>query len=77
MEATLSKWGNSMGIRIPKVFLNDLQLEEGSTVIIEQEGNKIVITPKGPSLENMLSRINQGNIHEEIDTGAPRGKEAW
>lgn len=77
MQATLSKWGNSVGIRIPNLILKDLQLEEGSEVLIEEENNKIVISPKGPKLEDLISQINRDNIHKEIDSGFSVGNEAW
>ena len=77
MQATLSKWGNSVGIRIPNLILKDLQLEEGSEVLIEEENNKIIISPKGPKLEDLISLINSDNLHQEIDSGFSVGNEAW
>jgi antitoxin MazE len=32
MESTVQKWGNSLGVRIPKIFANHLALEDGSLI---------------------------------------------
>ncbi len=77
MEATLSKWGNSIGIRIPSLILKELQLEDGSAVVIEEDGKRIIISPKRPILEEYISKINENNIHKEIDSGFSVGNEAW
>jgi antitoxin MazE len=76
MEAVIKKWGNSLGIRIPNLIVKDLSLKDGSLVEIRDEGNKIVIRPKN-KLSEMLNLINETNIHEEVETNGPVGKELW
>ena len=44
MEARLQKWGNSDGVRIPKAFLQSLNLKTNDKIIIEQVDDKIVIS---------------------------------
>jgi antitoxin MazE len=42
--------------------------------------SKIVITPIGGkkySLEELLKGVSKNNLHGEIDTGSPIGKEIW
>lgn len=77
MEGTVSKWGNSLGIRIPSLISKDLNLEEGSRVRIEKENDRIVISPKGDSIETMVKAINAENMHGETDTGPSVGNEIW
>ena len=78
MEAVVKKWGNSLGIRIPNHIVRGFSLKDGSHVDINDEGQKIVVKPTNKiSLSEMLSKINKHNIHEEIDTGGPVGKEIW
>ena len=43
MTATIVKWGNSRGIRLPKPFLETLDLNENDTVDIMTENDAIVI----------------------------------
>ncbi|GHV12561.1 multidrug transporter MatE [Spirochaetia bacterium] len=78
MEAAIKKWGNSLGIRIPNLIVRELSLKDGSFVDIKDEGNEIIIKPKGNNeLSAMLNLINEKNIHGEIETSGPVGKEAW
>ncbi len=78
MKATIQKWGNSLGVRIPSMMAKDLMLEHGSEVELIEEDNRIIIQPqRGPRLEELLEAINESNIHEEVKTDGPRGNEAW
>jgi len=43
MTATITKWGNSRGIRLPKPYLENLGIKENDSVDISLEGNAIVI----------------------------------
>ncbi|MDR0305320.1 MAG: AbrB/MazE/SpoVT family DNA-binding domain-containing protein [Chitinispirillales bacterium] len=78
MEAMVRKWGNSLGIRIPAVVIRDLSLKDGSLVDINDNGKEIIVKPvKKHRLSEMLSKINEDNIHGEIETGVSVGKEIW
>ena len=78
MEAVVKKWGNSLGIRIPNHIIRGLSLKDGSFVDINERKQEIIIKPiKKNSLSEMLSKINKQNLHDEIDTGGPVGKEIW
>ncbi|MCG9875916.1 MAG: AbrB/MazE/SpoVT family DNA-binding domain-containing protein [Leptospiraceae bacterium] len=78
MESTIQKWGNSLGIRIPKLFAKQLDLNDGSQVEVVQEGNKIIIYPYiRESLDEKLKKINIKNIHSETSTGDRIGNEFW
>ncbi|TAN48753.1 MAG: AbrB/MazE/SpoVT family DNA-binding domain-containing protein, partial [Rhodospirillales bacterium] len=45
MQAQLARWGNSLGVRIPKDIARRTGLTAGTQVEIETENNRIVITP--------------------------------
>jgi len=78
MEAIVKKWGNSLGIRIPNLIVRELALKDGSFVDINDRGKTIIIKPiQKNKLSEMLGRINEKNIHKEIETGGPVGKEIW
>ena len=78
METIIKKWGNSLGVRIPSFIVKDLSLKDGSCVDIDDFGDNIVIKPKNKiSLSQMLSNINEDNIHNEIETSTPMGNEIW
>jgi mRNA interferase MazF len=46
MQTRIVKWGNSQGIRIPKAFLQSLQLEENDIVDLIFERDKIIISKR-------------------------------
>jgi len=77
MEVVIKKWGNSLGVVIPKVIANDFNLKDGSSVEIENSNGNIIISPKRNNLTDMLSQINSSNIHDEADFGHTSGKEIW
>ncbi len=77
MEIVIKKWGNSLGVRIPKIIAKDLHLKDGISVEVEENNGSIIITPQRYNLNDLLNQINKSNIHEEIDTGSPLGKEIW
>jgi antitoxin MazE len=80
MITKVQKWGNSLALRIPKSFADDVQLENDSAVDINIVKGKIIITPIAPpqfALEDLLNAVNKKNIHEEIQTGSVKGKEIW
>jgi len=78
MEAMVQKWGNSLGIRIPNLIVREFSLKNGSVVNINDNGNEITIKPvKKSRLSEMLNNINDENIHGEITTTGPVGKEIW
>lgn len=44
MLTTISKWGNSLGVRIPKNILIASGIREQDDVMISVDGNRIIIT---------------------------------
>jgi antitoxin MazE len=80
MKARVQKWGNSLGIRIPKVLAQEVALAPDSEVDLSTQDGTIVISPvmqKVVSLRQLLSKVTKENIHGEISTGKVEGGEAW
>jgi antitoxin MazE len=79
MKTKIQKWGNSLGLRIPKTFAQEARIDDGSSVDIKIEGKKLVIKPLKSSfnLDALLAQVTPQNIHEEIDAGQSIGKEVW
>jgi len=78
MEAVVKKWGNSLGVRIPTVIAKQFSLRDGLPVDISGSGDEITVKPvKKSSLTEMLGKITERNIHREIETGRPVGREIW
>ena len=74
MFTTISKWGNSLAIRIPKSLAAQLGISENSKVSLELDGDRLIIR-RGQALEDMLAQINEHNHHTLMLDGNPRGKE--
>jgi len=80
MEARVQKWGNSLGIRIPKALAEELGLSNNTTVLLSLIDGKLVISPLVKpvfNLHQLLSKVTKNNIHHEVDTGPATGGEVW
>jgi antitoxin MazE len=77
MQIVVQKWGNSLGIRIPNLYVKEFDLRNGSSVEIIEESGKLVIVPKRLSLDELLSKISSENLHNEVSTGSIVGVEEW
>lgn len=77
MEARVKKWGNSLGVRIPRSVANDVGLHEDSVVDLKSENGQLVISPKGKTynLDDLLAQVTPENIHPETAWGRAIGKE--
>jgi antitoxin MazE len=79
MRTQIQKWGNSLALRIPKSFATESHIEAGSVVDLSiTEGKLIVIPVSEPTytLDELLAGVTKDNLHAEVDTGSPTGKEA-
>ena len=80
MQTKIQKWGNSLGLRIPRSLAADVQVEEGSTVDLSVENGRLLLRPlrtRKYALSDLLKKVNPRNVHGEVSTGEPVGREAW
>ena len=80
MQSRVQKWGNSLALRIPKSFAQEVGIDRDAPVDISLENGKLVIEPISKpvlTLEQLLSQVTEDNIHHEVDTGPAVGKEIW
>jgi antitoxin MazE len=79
MRTRIQKWGNSLALRIPKVFASEVGLKKDTEVEIFLEKGRLIITPieEKINLERLLTKVTEENKHKEIDTGSKVGKEIW
>lgn len=79
MRAKAQKWGNSLAVRIPKAIADEAGVAERDDIDIDVIGDVIQIRrcrPE-PTLAELLSGVTSTNLHDEVDFGAPQGREAW
>jgi antitoxin MazE len=79
-EATISKWGNSLAVRIPQSIAKQAGLNEGDSVSMDLDNQGgIVLRRARPiyGLAELVSQITPKNRHQETDLGKPQGVESW
>lgn len=80
MLAKVQKWGNSIALRIPKAFAEEIHIAAESAVELTIEDGKLVIAPVEHqifTLEKLLNGVTRENLHDEFDWGALVGMEEW
>ncbi|MDP2919383.1 MAG: AbrB/MazE/SpoVT family DNA-binding domain-containing protein [Dehalococcoidia bacterium] len=80
MKTRVQKWGNSLALRIPKSFADEVGLERESTVEVSLVDGLLVIKPvvkPVPTLNQLLAKITEDNLHKEFDSGKATGNETW
>ena len=80
MKGTIKKWGNSYALRIPKSILDDMHLGNNSEVEILISDGMIKLQPvkkKEYTLDELLEGVTPENLHQEVETGPPKGNEIW
>ncbi len=80
MRVTIKKWGNSAAVRIPHSVMTAAVLRVDQAVEVREEDGRVIIEPaQVPSydLDKLLAAMKPDTFHDEVDFGAPVGKEAW
>ncbi len=78
MRARVARWGNSLGVRIPREIADKAGVAEGSDIEIEARSGRVVITRAKPryELEELLAGMTPRAMREAFDWGPDRGREA-
>ena len=77
MKVVVARWGNSLGLRIPKDIAARAGMREGARVSVGSDGKRIVITPARPHyrLAELLRGITPEAMRDAFDWGPDRGRE--
>lgn len=78
MRSQITKWGNSMAVRIPKEVLEQSGIKAQQAVEIKAQEGAIVIEPalsREEQLQQLVDQITPENRHELIDWGEDVGGE--
>jgi antitoxin MazE len=79
-ETLVSKWGNSLAVRIPMAIAKQAGLGEGDCVALALDTDGAIVlrrTRRRYELSELVARITPKNRHRETDWGPPQGKESW
>jgi antitoxin MazE len=80
MRTKIQKWGNSLALRIPRALAQDANVRAGSTVEVKLDAGRLVVEPDARpryELGELLAGVRRSNIHGEVATGGPAGREVW
>ncbi len=79
MKTQLARWGNSLGLRIPRSVVVDANVAEGDEVDVVVQAGAIVVRPsvRRYSLEELVNGIAPRTKHTDVDWGPPVGDEVW
>ena len=80
MTTTIQKWGNSQGVRIPKMILDTVKWAEDEQIMIIVVNGKLIMEKAKSKRKNIkeLFADYQGNYDPiEVDWGNPEGEEIW
>jgi antitoxin MazE len=80
MQTRVQKWGNSLGVRIPRGLADEVGLGAGTEVSLTAKDGELVLRPSLPSrlrLADLLAGITPENMHASVDTGDAVGSEAF
>ena len=79
-KTSVQKWGNSLGVRIPKSLAEEAAVGEGTPVDLSVSDGELIIRPlreAAYALENLVSQITKSNLHGEESFGETKGREVW
>ena len=81
-QVQITKWGNSLGFRIPRGIADGLNIQAGDTLeLTPAEGGLLVkkTEAKGKryALADILDSFAPSSAHPEVNFGNPQGEEIW
>jgi len=80
MQTTIQKWGNSLGVRLPKGITSNKSFKEGSRVLVTETKTGLaieIVERPVVKLNELLRGVTKKNLHKEIVWSNPVGKEVW
>lgn len=80
MRSKVQRWGNSLAVRIPKTFAEEVGLADDSPIEIRLVKGGLLLEPSAEyryELEELVAGIDDANAHREADYGEAVGGEAW
>ena len=80
MLTKVQQWGNSLALRIPRSFAAEAEVEAGSVVDISVGKDGLRVRPvrrRKYALRKLLEGVTRRNLHAEVETGRPVGREVW
>ncbi|MFQ5813305.1 MAG: AbrB/MazE/SpoVT family DNA-binding domain-containing protein [Anaerolineae bacterium] len=80
MRTRVQELGDGLALHIPKTLATEMHIRPDSLIEMLFVDGKIImfpITEAELTLEQLLAGVAEENLHGEVDTGSPVGKEVW
>lgn len=81
MKIKFLRWGNSLALRVPKAFAQEVGASDGKAAELTVENGALVVRVakkrRHYSLGSLIDGVTEENRHAAADWGAPRGNEVW
>jgi len=81
---SVNRWGNGLGIRLPKEFIDKVGITETSRVEVAEVEGQLIITRSKKELRKHIPLVERlkdwegiPSEPEDIDWGEPVGAEEW
>jgi antitoxin MazE len=77
MRVLVSKWGNSLGLRLPRSLAVQLGIRSGQEVNVVAVGAKLIVEPVAPNyrVEDLLANVTPEAMRGAFDWGDDAGRE--
>jgi len=77
MHIQISKWGNSLGLRLPRSLAQQIGVSEGQKVRVVADGARLIVEAAPPAwrLEDLLVNMTPEAMGEAFRWGDDEGRE--
>ncbi len=81
-QVHITKWGNSLGFRIPRGIADSLDIQAGDTLELSPSEGGLLLKKtqragKRYTLADILDSFAPASAYAELDFGKPQGEELW
>jgi antitoxin MazE len=79
VKSRISRWGNSLALRLPKEAIELANLHAGDEVTIVEDAGTLIIDPRTRvNLEALIAQMSPETFHDDPFAAAPVvGAEIW
>jgi antitoxin MazE len=79
-QLDIKKWGNGLGVRVPKTIAEQVNFTENQRVDLAVENGCLIVAPLGEktlTLEERLKKFNKNQHQEVMQVDEFLGAEKW
>jgi antitoxin MazE len=79
VQATVSQWGNSLGLRLPQKLVKATGIEKGDVVELDLENDRFTVRKVRikKTFKQIISEETKPYSAQWVEWGKPEGDEIW